>query len=105
VVAVVAVALTLALTVVGLGQVVVTKARAQSAADLAALSAATRLSVTGDVDDCCDLAGQTAARNDVSLIGCRHEGAGVVTVDVGMGTPFGIVRASARAGPSSARDR
>ena len=47
----VAVALVLATTLVGLGQVVAGRARAQTAADLAALAAATRLQTTADIGD------------------------------------------------------
>ncbi|MCL2090707.1 MAG: flp pilus-assembly TadE/G-like family protein [Micrococcales bacterium] len=99
----VAVALVLATTLVGLGQVVAGRARAQTAADLAALAAATRLQTTADIGDACDLAGQVAARNGADLAGCAHEGGGVVQVTVAVPTPSGPTRTSARAGPSSAR--
>lgn len=102
-VGVVAVALLLATTLAGLGQVVAARARAQSAADLAALAAATRLQATADIAASCDLADQAATRNGASLTGCAHEGVGVVRVAVGVRTPFGTTTASARAGPSSAR--
>ena len=100
---VVVVALVLATTVASLGQVVAGRARAQTAADLAALAAATRLRATADVAGSCDLADQVATRNGAGLTGCGHEGAGVVQVTVGVRTPFGTTAASARAGPSSAR--
>ncbi len=97
------VALVLATTLAGLGQVVVGKARAQTAADLAALAAATRLQTTADVAGSCDLAGQAAARNGADLTACDHEGVGVVRVTVSASTPFGPAHSSARAGPASAR--
>ncbi len=100
---VVAVALVLATTLAGLGQVVVGRARAQTAADLAALAAATRWQATADVGSACDLAEQAATRNGADLAACGHEGAGVVQIAVTVSTPFGPARSFARAGPSSAR--
>lgn len=96
---VVAVALVLATTLAGLGQVVAGKARAQTAADLAALAAATRLRATADVGGSCDLAEQVVTRNGARLTACGHDGAGVVQITVAVPTPFGPARASARAGP------
>lgn len=103
VLAVVAVALALATTLAGLGQVVAGRAQAQTAADLAALAAATRLRTSADVDASCDLAHEVAVRNGATLTGCRHEGGGAMVVTVGVRTTFGTATAEARAGPSSAR--
>jgi len=103
VVALIVVALVLAMTLAGLGQVAGARARAQTAADLAALAAATRLRSTIDVSAGCDMADQVATRNRADLATCVHEGMGVVGVTVTVGTPFGPTTASARAGPASAR--
>jgi secretion/DNA translocation related TadE-like protein len=100
---IVAVALVLAMTLAGLGQVVAGRARAQTAADRAPRAAATRWQATADLGGSCDLAGQAAARNGADLAGCEHEGVGVVRVTVSVRTPFGPTTTSARAGPSSAR--
>jgi secretion/DNA translocation related TadE-like protein len=76
------------------------KHRATTAADLAALAAASA-PVRG-----CEVAVATAERNGGRLTGCVREGADVtVTVVVAAHAPFGLrpmVRARARAGPAPA---
>ena len=77
--------------------------RADTAADLAALSAAG----TGpaDLDSACAVAELIAAAHQTSLIACTVEGAVVeVTVEARQAMPGGLavtLRARARAGPSS----
>jgi secretion/DNA translocation related TadE-like protein len=79
---------------------------AQAAADLASLAAAGRLADTGPgvddgaVEQACALARQTAALNGCELVGCRYRGDGVVDVVAVRGTVVGVARAAARAGPS-----
>lgn len=85
-------------------------ARAQGAADLAALGAAERLqrqSVFTEAADSppgadgppCALAGAVAEHNRARLVACRTEPAGIVTVEVAVDSPGGSARAQARAGP------
>lgn len=78
------------------------RARAQAAADLAALAAASRLLPLG-AGDPCGIAGQTASRNGGRLAVCEDEGGGVVRVRVVVSTQVGAASAEARAGPASAR--
>ena len=78
------------------------RGRAQAAADLAALAAASRLLPLGG-GDACGIAGQTASRNGGRLAECQNEGAGVVRVRVVVATRVGAASAEARAGPTSAR--
>lgn len=90
--------LAVVLSVVG-GMAVVTR-RTQSAADLAALAAATALQHGRDP---CEAADRSAGLNDVTVMACEVVGE-VVLVDVSRLAPrmFGrdvIVRARARAGP------
>lgn len=103
VLAIVVVATVLAMTLAGLGQVVVARARAQSAADLAALAAASHLRATSDAAASCVLADDVVARNSAVMSMCTDEGTGVVGVTVTVSTVFGATSAAARAGPASAR--
>lgn len=70
------------------------------AADLVALSAASRVQRGGDG---CEAAAQIAAANHVSLVTCQVEGVDVVVeVGVNVDLPFGItgrLAGNARAGP------
>ena len=77
------------------------RTRAQSAADLAVLAAATAAMYASAVP--CDLAAETARRNGAELGSCTGEGAGVYLVSVRVSAPAGrTAAASARAGPVSA---
>lgn len=99
----VALVLVLVVAVASLGQVEVARARAQGAADLAALAGATRLRALGEVEPSCALAERAVERNDAVLDECTQVRAGVLEVRVHRGTPFGAATAVARAGPASAR--
>ena len=94
--------LVLALAGVGLGGAVVARHRAQSAADLAALSAALRLPAGAGA--ACREAGAVAAAMNATLHDCRVERLDVaVTVTVSTGGGIGRrAQASARAGPVTA---
>ncbi|BBZ47016.1 hypothetical protein MPRM_42970 [Mycobacterium parmense] len=80
-----------------LGSVVVARHRAQAAADLAALAAATRLPA-GEAAAC---ARATTVAREMGVDGDRCEVDGLdVVVTVRVGVPFaGVARAAARAGP------
>ncbi|WP_127128156.1 Rv3654c family TadE-like protein [Georgenia sp. SYP-B2076] len=101
----VAVLITLTIAVAGLAQAVHARATAQTAADLAALAAATALHrVGGPASDPCTLAGQVVTANDAEPAGCTVTGA---VVEVGarvriLGRVDGVLvaRATARAGPA-----
>ncbi|ORA04754.1 hypothetical protein BST17_13610 [Mycolicibacterium bacteremicum] len=98
--AVALIALLLAVTVgvTMLGSVVISRHRAHSAADLAALAGAATL-VTGR-HDACATAGSVAASNSVTLTDCAIDGLDVlVAVEVGTALPGGSAQARARAGP------
>ncbi len=85
--------------VMALGIVHVTQARAASAADLAAVSAADALSAGGDP---CPVAARVAAANGAALGSCSVHGQDVVvSVEMPAGR-FGTVSVSARAGPPPA---
>jgi hypothetical protein len=85
---------------------------AQTAADLAALAAASSVALppglilqepggptrTGSTT-ACDLAGQVATRNGAVLTSCRLLGRGVVEVTTSRSAGIGDARAGARAGP------
>ncbi|GAB3263398.1 hypothetical protein GCM10027425_27830 [Alteromonas gracilis] len=90
-----------ALTLAGVGGVLVAHRQAQAAADLAALAGAGALQ---EGQDSCTVADVIAARNGASLIDCREEGAEVVvSVEVeAAGVPAGPWRlvGRARAGPA-----
>lgn len=102
VLAVIAVALALAL---GLGLVArahVARVGAESAADLAALAAATALARGGDA---CATAREVAASNGAELARCDTEGTGAVQVEVTRTvSALGRASAQARAGPSWLRE-
>ncbi|SDB94842.1 helicase/secretion neighborhood TadE-like protein [Sanguibacter gelidistatuariae] len=77
------------------------RTRAQSAADLAVLGAATS-AMYGDAPPC-ETARETALRNGAVQVSCEDEGAGVFTISVQAPAPAGrTARATARAGPASA---
>lgn len=77
----------------------VARTRAQAAADLAALSAATAAMYGSDAP--CETAWETARRNGAEQTSCDAE-AGVFTVSVQVPAPAGgTARATARAGPAS----
>ena len=78
------------------------RGRAQAAADLAALAAASRLQPYGGGDPC-GVATETAGRNGGRVVSCTDEGGGVVRVRVEVETRIGSAFAEARAGPGSAR--
>jgi secretion/DNA translocation related TadE-like protein len=81
------------------GSVVVSRHRAQSAADLAALAAAAA-AVRG-VDAACAAADETTARGRATVRECRLDGwDAVVTVVVPVGLGAGEAVAAARAGPA-----
>ncbi|SFF22443.1 helicase/secretion neighborhood TadE-like protein [Flavimobilis marinus] len=102
VLAVIAVALALAL---GLGLVArahVARVGAESAADLAALAAATALARGGDA---CATARDVATSNGAEIVRCDTEGTGAVQVEVSRDVPMlGRATAQARAGPSWLRE-
>ena len=101
IVAVVAVAVTLAGWLGLLASAQAARGRAQAAADLAALAAA-RWVLDGR-DDACGLAEQVVIRNGSRLAACADEGIGVVSVRVTVSTILGDAQAAARAGPRAAR--
>lgn len=100
----------------GLGLVAtgyLTRSRAQTAADLAALAAADAVAAPQGVlvaseaqvaADPCGRARETAARNGAVLTGCDWQSDGVVAVSVRAEHPVGSVVARAEAGPAWARD-
>lgn len=82
-----------------LGSVLVARHRAQAAADLAALAAATRL--PGGAEDACKRAVAVAREMRMKDAGCGVDGLDVV-VTIQVPVAFaGTVRAAARAGPST----
>ncbi|PRY43166.1 secretion/DNA translocation related TadE-like protein [Geodermatophilus tzadiensis] len=90
------------LAAVLVGAAVVARHRAGSAADLAALAAASR-AVAGD-PAACDTAGEVARANGAALTACTVGDGAVVEVDVAVTVPLGplgtrTARALARAGP------
>ncbi len=91
-------------TCVGIGGIVVAHRKAQSAADLGSLAAATALQ-QGRAP--CAAGADVVRRNGGRLLGCRVRGESVLLrVDVATARILGRVRhtaASARAGPSGAR--
>ncbi|MBO9555461.1 Rv3654c family TadE-like protein [Cellulomonas sp.] len=86
----------------------VARARAQSAADLAALAGAAALRDAsfgvrvGTVADPCAVAAEVVRRNRARLRSCDDEGAGVLAVGVSTAAGWGTAVATARAGPLSA---
>lgn len=103
--ALVAVLVVLAGTLATLSGVLVARAKAQGAADLAALSAATvaqRQAFGADLAaDPCVVADEVAARNGALVTSCRPERGAVVAVHVAVPTSVGAATAVARAGPRS----
>ena len=92
---------TVTVATAGLGGVVATHRSAQSAADLAALAAATALQ---DGADACAQAAQVAARNRAELAGCEVTGWNVSVVVTAHSAPLpgGVLDldARSRAGPA-----
>lgn len=112
VVAVVAVALVLAAGVGVLVRAQAARTGAQTAADLAALAAASSVAAPPGVllDDpdsrpgaVCRLADEVAGRNGGALARCEVRPGGVVQVTVTRGSLVGVVTAVARAGPRPGR--
>ena len=97
--------------VVSVGQVVLTRQLAASAADLASLSAASRLLAGAAVDGACEAAAAVTTRQGAEVVQCIVEGEDVrvevrrapppwlVPVVSAAGSPDGAVHADARAGP------
>jgi secretion/DNA translocation related TadE-like protein len=80
------------------------RAGAQTAADLAALAAASQLvHAGGGAAAACPVAADVAGRNGARLTGCRVEGDGVVRVRTARPGGVGTATATARAGPAAAR--
>jgi len=79
------------------------RGRAQSAADLGALAGAAALAA-GHRGDPCLQAAEVIRRNRGTLASCTDEGGGVLTVQVVVPGAAGAATASARAGPTSARE-
>lgn len=91
----------------GVGTGVVARARAQSAADLAALAAGDLLAietllagVSPGSSEACDRARRVTARNGAELESCATEPGSVVVVKTSVDTVLGPARAAARAGPA-----
>jgi len=103
VVAVAAVVLVLAVALALVVQGTVARARAQAAADLAAVSAARAAQRAAfhqaGAGEPCDVAATVAGRNDAALTGCEESAGGIVGVGVAIDTVAGPARADARAGP------
>ena len=98
---VVATVVVAALAVAMLAGTSAARARAQTAADLAALGAGTAAMYAAAAP--CETAGEITRRNGAVLISCVDEGAGVFVVSARVEAPAGRAAwASARAGPASA---
>jgi secretion/DNA translocation related TadE-like protein len=99
--AVLVVGLVLATGAARLGGALIGRARAESAADAAALAAADRLALGGGATAARTAAATTAAKNDARLLTCECSGtsaAVVVEVDVpAWGALFGPARGRAKA--------
>jgi len=99
----VTVALVLGVAVLAIGFAHRARLHAQSAADLAAIAAATAIQTGYEP---CPVARELAAREAVTITECRHEGSGIVVVEARLpvtGLPFGLggeATARARAGPA-----
>lgn len=94
----------LAMVLAALGGAQGARGRAQAAADLGSLAAAT--SARYGVDGCATAA-DAVARNGAELVACTREGGGVVRVEVRCALGFGVLgavledaQAQARAGPA-----
>jgi secretion/DNA translocation related TadE-like protein len=100
-VAVLVVGLVLAMGAARLGGALVGRARAESAADAAALAAADRLALGEGSGAAHEAAGSTAAANDARLVSCDCSGTSaevVVEVDIpAWGALFGPARGRAKA--------
>jgi secretion/DNA translocation related TadE-like protein len=95
--------LVLSLGVADLARVLVASARAQNAADSAALAAAQELALSG-VRDPADVATEYAARNEASLVNCScHEDGFEATVEVRVPVGSLLLFADDRSVTSSAR--
>jgi len=113
--AVVVLTVSMALTIAALVKVQAARSDARAAADLAALGAAGSLAlpravelavgVRRDAESACALATEICERNGALLTSCAvsDDRRGVVTVGVALDTVWGLVTASAVAGPVSAR--
>lgn len=102
VLAVVAVALVLAVVVGAVTSGHAARVRAQGAADLSALAAASA-ERSGVLADPCSLARDVADRNGARLVACEKEARGVVRVVAERSAGFGTAVARARAGPARER--
>ncbi len=100
--AVSAVTLMVGLTAVAVGTAAVTRHRAEAAADLGAIAAASA-ALRGQPGACAQ-AGEVVRANGAKLTGCRLVGAdALVTAAVGddaFGRGWGVARVTARAGPA-----
>ena len=100
-VAVVVLGLALSLGAARLGSAVIGRARADTAADAAALAAADALALGGSADAALAAAHTTAASNDARLVSCECAGTSadvVVEVDVpGLGPLGAVARGRAKA--------
>lgn len=99
--AVIAVVVAVAVGIGGVGAVILARHRAQAAADLAALAAAS--DVAGGRETACAQAVSVAAAMRADVVGCELDGLDVVVevrTAVGAGAwQLGPARAAARAGP------
>lgn len=112
--AVVAVVVVLAGLLAVLASAQAARARAQTAADLAALAGAQRIATPGGLAldpaaigaaDPCTSVRDVAARNGARVLRCAAGTDGVVEVEVAVDAGAGAQSAEARAGPSRARAR
>jgi secretion/DNA translocation related TadE-like protein len=103
--AVAAVAVLIAVTggMLHVGSAVIARHRAQAAADLAALAAATQ--IASGIESACAQATLVARAMDSSVTDCAADGLEVVVhVEVGLGAwRFGPAHAAARGGPALVR--
>lgn len=96
-------AVVLGIALVAIGFAHQAKLHAQSAADLAAIAAATAIQTGYEP---CSVARELTTREGVTLAECRHEGSGIVVVEARLrvtSLPFrlgGEAKARARAGPA-----
>jgi secretion/DNA translocation related TadE-like protein len=99
--AVLVIGLVLTMSAARLGVALVGRARAETAADAAALAAADALALGESADGAMAAANETAAGNDAALVSCRCDGTvAEVVVEVGLpglGALGGSARAHARA--------
>jgi hypothetical protein len=111
VIGLVAVVLVLAVTVGALARGQGARAGVRTAADLAALAAATSIAVPsgvvlpagGPAAEPCALAGEVALRNGAAITRCAVLREGVVEVTASRPALTGAATATARAGPRTAR--